>query len=175
MLAKNTVEILRAIGNRGKAGISRLTLRQQFPDMTTTMIPRFKETNLITGLIPESGRKNDELLTVTPEGVEKLQFYQDNPDKISKVRGKLGPRDKPAVKIPSSMDDAMRRHLQKEARIGQDNEVINGVLQTVYATIVAGLETVPKTEASTHPMEQHNQLLRSKLVALKEQLENDHG
>jgi len=70
MLAKNTIQVLQVIANKGNAGITKQELRLKFPEMTTTMMPRFKDTNLITGTLPENGAKSLELFVITSEGAE---------------------------------------------------------------------------------------------------------
>jgi len=171
MLTKATVDVVEFIGST-EGGVSRPSIRAKFPDLSSTLINRLKLTGLLAEKIPIGASKRDGRISLTEEGSDRLKFFQENPGAVSRPRkAYVRAEAKPPVKIPSHMDDEMRQHLENEARIGQQNELINGVLKTVYATIISGLEGVPETAASMHPMEKRNQLLRNKLVSLKEHME----
>jgi len=168
MFTQTTLDILACIEKAPK-GITRREIKSQFPDLPATVLNRLCLTEYLKKELPENGNKSGTLFFATEQGRARLKEARDHPDQIAKPRNTAN--TKPPVKTPSHMDDAMRQHLEKEGRIGADNDQINGVLQTVFAMIVTALESIPEVKITTHPMEKHNQKLRERLVTIKEQLE----
>ena len=167
MLNQKTVDLLAYIGS-SEDGASRLGIRTNNPDLVSTAVSRLLGTGLLE--CAKGSTKKDDRFTLSAKGQERLDHYIKHPEKIAKAYS-LSKPPKPPVKVPSRMDEKMREHLQNEARIGNDNDLINGILETVYATIISGLDQVQENPKTKHPMELHNQALRLKLVSLKEQLE----
>lgn len=168
MFTQPTLDVLAFIA-KAQDGIGRRDIKYQFPDLASTVLNRLWTTEYIKRDTPESGKKIDELFFITERGAVRLKEAQDHPARVSSSRNTAN--KKPPVKVPSHMDDAMRRHLENEGRIGADNDQINGILKTIHGMIISGLESIPEVKITSHPMEKHNQKLREKLVSLKEQLE----
>lgn len=171
MLTQATIDVIEFIA-KNPQGVTRMDIHTQFPKTGSTLLNRLKINGELEGAIPKGGGKKQEIIAVTEYGIGRLKYFRENPDRVSKPR-KTGAR--PPVKPPSNMDDEMRAHLENEARIGQENALINGVVKTVYATIIAGLADVHEVKESSHPMEKRNQQLREKLITLKEYMENQDG